>query len=110
MAETAVDHFLECAGTGPAALEARAAATEAVTELDRVQKSVISSMAAAGEQREMEGINEDGGAAEVLEIEREDAAVRVSECKRAVREWWKQTRAAAEEGLRDREMEVEERK
>lgn len=112
-AELAVKEFLESAGEGPAAVEARNTATAAATAVlhtqEAVRRCVVEAGAGAGE------VDDDGAAAaaaaeETAEIEREDATARVSACREAVGGWWARQKAATDEGLHDREAEAEERR
>lgn len=111
-AELAVNGFLESAGKGPAAMEARktamAAATAVLHAREAVTRCVVEAGAGTGEAA-------DNGAAaaaakETAEIEREGAAARISACEEAVGGWWTRQKAATEEGLNDREAEAEERR
>lgn len=49
-------------------------------------------------------------AEEVLAMEREDSAARVSACQEAMEGWWERQRAAVGEGLQDREAEAADRR
>lgn len=111
-AELPVKEFLESAGEGPAAVEVRNTATAAATAVLHTQEAVMRCVVEAGAGT---GEVEDDGAAasaaeETAEIEREDAAARVSACREAVGGWWSRQKAATEEGLHDREAEAEERR
>lgn len=108
---------------GPAAVELNNATTAAATAVldaqEAVKSCVVEAGAGMGEVADDDraaagaaaGAAEAGAVAgEGVEIEREDAAARVSACREAVGGWWTRQKAATEEGLRDREAEAEERR
>lgn len=109
-AEAIVKHYLDGAGHGATAAEAKATATTAARAITQSQEAVSNSVAAAGAERELKEEDCEARAAEVSEIESEDTAVKVRVCQTAVQEWWTQLAAAVEEGLHRQEKEIEERR
>lgn len=111
-AERAVKEFLENAGKGPDAVEARKTAMAAATAVLHAHEAVTRCIVEAGAGT---GGDADNGAAaaaseEMVEIEREGAAARISACEKAIGGWWARQKAATEDGLHDREAEAEERR
>ena len=64
----------------------------------------------AGAGKHEEITEDEPGAGDVLQMEREDAAVRVSSCRAAVEGWWMRQKEATQEGLHDRETEAGDRR
>lgn len=105
-AEAAVRDFLDHAAGGPMVVEAETAASAAAEDLVTAYEAVKSSIAAAGVSSE----DRDTGAVGLLEMLREDTAIRAAASQKAIRAWWELQREALEQGLREREKEAEERR
>lgn len=109
---TAVTTFSENARNGPSAAEAKKITEAASITVAKSFEAVTAALSSGGARRgsDVQMGGDDGCAGRLLAMAEESAATRARACGDAVEKWWSRQITAAEEGLRLREREVQERR